>query len=58
LSQLNNSSVKKTKRDHAEQQLRDRHLAQQQLEWQQQKTSGNPVNSSEELEAVQTGSSG
>jgi len=36
--------------------LRDRHLAQQQLEWQQQKTSETQLSHREELAALQTSS--
>lgn len=44
----------KQKRDRAEQELRDRHLAQQQLEWQQQKLQETRLARREELATLQT----
>jgi chromosome segregation protein len=55
LSQLEQQlGQEKQKRDRAEQQLRDRHLAQQQREWQQQKLQETQLTRREELATVQT----
>lgn len=47
-------SQEKQNRDHAEQQLRDRNLTQQQLEWQQQKLQETQLTRREELAILQT----